>query len=91
MSLQQNSNRIQTTHIGSLPRPHRLLDLMKANNEVPGNIEGVWDTIFAAASAAAETEVDVMGRTSKELGKDRAAGRSLDRAGSNPSRPGSSS
>ena len=30
MSIQQNSNRIQTTHIGSLPRPHDLLDVMKA-------------------------------------------------------------
>jgi 5-methyltetrahydropteroyltriglutamate--homocysteine methyltransferase len=28
--LQQNTDRIQTTHIGSLPRPHDLLDLMKA-------------------------------------------------------------
>jgi 5-methyltetrahydropteroyltriglutamate--homocysteine methyltransferase len=30
MSLQQNNDHIQTTHIGSLPRPHDLLDLMKA-------------------------------------------------------------
>lgn len=30
MALQQNSGRIQNTHIGSLPRPHRLLDVMKA-------------------------------------------------------------
>ena len=30
MSMQQNVDRIQTTHIGSLPRPHALLDLMKA-------------------------------------------------------------
>ncbi len=30
MGLQQNTNRIRTTHIGSLPRPHDLLDLMKA-------------------------------------------------------------
>jgi 5-methyltetrahydropteroyltriglutamate--homocysteine methyltransferase len=30
MALQQNTDRIQTTHIGSLPRPHDLLDLMKA-------------------------------------------------------------
>ena len=29
MTIQQNSNRIQTTHIGSLPRPHKLLDMMK--------------------------------------------------------------
>jgi 5-methyltetrahydropteroyltriglutamate--homocysteine methyltransferase len=30
MALQQNTARIQTTHIGSLPRPRRLLDLLKA-------------------------------------------------------------
>jgi len=30
MTIQQNTDRIQTTHIGSLPRPHGLLDLMKA-------------------------------------------------------------
>jgi 5-methyltetrahydropteroyltriglutamate--homocysteine methyltransferase len=30
MTLQQNTGRIQTTHIGSLPRPHHLLDKLKA-------------------------------------------------------------
>lgn len=30
MTLQQNKGRIQTTHIGSLPRPHGVLDLLKA-------------------------------------------------------------
>jgi 5-methyltetrahydropteroyltriglutamate--homocysteine methyltransferase len=30
VTLQQNTDRIQTTHIGSLPRPHDLLDIMKA-------------------------------------------------------------
>ena len=30
MSGQQNTDRIQTTHIGSLPRPHDLLDIMNA-------------------------------------------------------------
>lgn len=29
VTLQQNSHKIQTTHIGSLPRPHALLDIMK--------------------------------------------------------------
>ncbi|MBV8837933.1 MAG: methionine synthase, partial [Alphaproteobacteria bacterium] len=28
--LQQNTDHIQTTHIGSLPRPHNLLDMLKA-------------------------------------------------------------
>ena len=30
MPLQQNTDHIQTTHIGSMPRPHALLDLLKA-------------------------------------------------------------
>ena len=30
MGIQQNNGRIQTPHIGSLPRPHDLLDIMKA-------------------------------------------------------------
>ncbi|MGZ3360472.1 MAG: hypothetical protein ACXU84_14155, partial [Xanthobacteraceae bacterium] len=30
MTIQQNIDRIQTTHIGSLPRPHAVLDMMKA-------------------------------------------------------------
>ncbi|MEO8714077.1 MAG: hypothetical protein ABI369_03595, partial [Acetobacteraceae bacterium] len=30
MGIQQNTDRILTTHIGSLPRPHHVLDLMKA-------------------------------------------------------------
>jgi len=30
MASQQNSDHIQTTHIGSLPRPHSLLDILKA-------------------------------------------------------------
>jgi 5-methyltetrahydropteroyltriglutamate--homocysteine methyltransferase len=30
MAVQQNTDHIQTTHIGSLPRPHALLDVLKA-------------------------------------------------------------
>jgi len=30
MTVQQNTDHIQTTHIGSLPRPHKLLDILKA-------------------------------------------------------------
>jgi len=33
MLVQQNTNRIRTTHIGSLPRPHALLDMLKAKFE----------------------------------------------------------
>src|SRR5512139_901568 len=36
VALQQNTDRIRTTHIGSLPRPHALLDIMKARlNQQP--------------------------------------------------------
>ena len=37
---------------------HRYRILRFWNNEVLGNIEGVWDTIFAAASAAAPPHPD---------------------------------
>src|SRR3978361_1023481 len=30
MTIQQNTDHIQTTHIGSLPRPHKVLENMKA-------------------------------------------------------------
>ena len=30
MALQQSTDHIHTTHIGSLPRPHKLLDILKA-------------------------------------------------------------
>ena len=30
MAMQHNTDHIQTTHIGSLPRPHKLLDILKA-------------------------------------------------------------
>ena len=30
MAGQQNTDRIMTTHVGSLPRPHDVLDMMKA-------------------------------------------------------------
>ena len=33
MLIQQNTDRIMTTHVGSLPRPHDLLDMMKARIE----------------------------------------------------------
>ena len=36
MSVQQNTDRILTTHVGSLPRPKALLDLMKANADREG-------------------------------------------------------
>jgi len=49
MSLQQNTDRIQTTHIGSLPRPHALLDLMKAKFTGQPFDEGKFEALLTAA------------------------------------------
>jgi len=51
MSLQQNSDRIQTTHIGSLPRPHDLLDIMKAKLNKQPYDEGKYRTLLTKAVA----------------------------------------
>ena len=52
MTIQQNTDRIQTTHIGSLPRPHALLDVMKAKySGQPVNAQ-----TYAAMLAAAVNE-----------------------------------
>jgi 5-methyltetrahydropteroyltriglutamate--homocysteine methyltransferase len=53
MTVQQNTDRIQTTHIGSLPRPHRLLDVMKAKYSG----EPYDEAAFAAALRTAVTDV----------------------------------
>jgi len=49
MTIQQNKDRIQTTHIGSLPRPHVLLDLMKAKFTGQPFDERQYETLLAAA------------------------------------------
>ena len=49
MSLQQNTNRIQTTHIGSLPRPHDVLDLLRAKFAGQPYDQNVLDTAIAKA------------------------------------------
>jgi 5-methyltetrahydropteroyltriglutamate--homocysteine methyltransferase len=51
MTLQQNSGRIQTTHIGSLPRPHHLLDHLKAKFSGKPFDEKVFDTELRTAVA----------------------------------------
>jgi 5-methyltetrahydropteroyltriglutamate--homocysteine methyltransferase len=51
MMLQQNTNRIQTTHIGSLPRPHDLLDLMKARLAGQPYDQKAYDTTLTKAVA----------------------------------------
>jgi 5-methyltetrahydropteroyltriglutamate--homocysteine methyltransferase len=46
VNIQQNSGRIRTTHVGSLPRPRALLDLMKSGDTGPA-----FDTELRAAVA----------------------------------------
>jgi 5-methyltetrahydropteroyltriglutamate--homocysteine methyltransferase len=49
MTLQQNTDRIQTTHIGSLPRPHAVLDLLKAKLNGQAYDQKALDTTVAKA------------------------------------------
>jgi 5-methyltetrahydropteroyltriglutamate--homocysteine methyltransferase len=49
MTLQQNTDHIQTRHIGSLPRPHALLDLMKAKFAGQPFDEGKFEALLAQA------------------------------------------
>jgi 5-methyltetrahydropteroyltriglutamate--homocysteine methyltransferase len=47
VTLQQNKDRIQTTHIGSLPRPHKLLDIMKKKFSGEPFDESEFDNVLA--------------------------------------------
>ena len=49
MSVQQNTGRIQTTHIGSLPRPHKLLDIMKKKFGGEPYDQGEFDAVLRQA------------------------------------------
>jgi 5-methyltetrahydropteroyltriglutamate--homocysteine methyltransferase len=51
MAVQQNTDHIQTTHIGSLPRPHDLLDLMKAKYAGQPYDEGRLNSVLTRAVA----------------------------------------
>jgi 5-methyltetrahydropteroyltriglutamate--homocysteine methyltransferase len=51
MAVQQNSDHIQTTHIGSLPRPHDLLDLLKAKYAGQSYDERALDAVLRRAVA----------------------------------------
>ena len=51
MTLQQNTDRILTTHIGSLPRPHRLLDAMKAKYSGQAYDAGAFQQALRSAVA----------------------------------------
>jgi 5-methyltetrahydropteroyltriglutamate--homocysteine methyltransferase len=49
VGIQNNSDRIQTTHIGSLPRPHALLDVMKAKLNRQSYDEKAYQAALATA------------------------------------------
>jgi 5-methyltetrahydropteroyltriglutamate--homocysteine methyltransferase len=49
MAVQQNTDHIQTTHIGSLPRPHKLLDILKAKYSDQHYDEAELNSILAQA------------------------------------------
>jgi 5-methyltetrahydropteroyltriglutamate--homocysteine methyltransferase len=49
MPAQQNTDRIQTTHIGSLPRPHDLLDIMKARLNHQPYDEGKYQALLTGS------------------------------------------
>ena len=51
MGIQQNTDRIRTTHIGSLPRPHDMLDLMKAKLNGGPYDQKVYDVTLAKSVA----------------------------------------
>ncbi|HUZ31727.1 MAG TPA: cobalamin-independent methionine synthase II family protein [Xanthobacteraceae bacterium] len=59
MQLQQNTDRIQTTHIGSLPRPHVLLDAMKAKYSGQNYDERAYQAALRdAVTAVVREQVD---------------------------------
>ena len=65
MTGQQNTDRIMTTHVGSLPRPHDLLDMMKARLEGREHDEAAYQARVRAAVAEcvrrqAETGIDIV-------------------------------
>jgi 5-methyltetrahydropteroyltriglutamate--homocysteine methyltransferase len=58
VQLQQNTDRIQTTHVGSLPRPHRLLDAMKAKySGQPYDQETYGETLRSAVADVVREQV----------------------------------
>jgi 5-methyltetrahydropteroyltriglutamate--homocysteine methyltransferase len=65
MAPQQNTDRILTTHVGSLPRPHDLLDMMKARLEGRARDEAAYQARVRAAVAECvrrqtETGIDIV-------------------------------
>ena len=65
MTGQQNTDRIMTTHVGSLPRPHDLLDMMKARLAGGDHDEAAYQARVRAAvmecvRRQTETGIDIV-------------------------------
>jgi 5-methyltetrahydropteroyltriglutamate--homocysteine methyltransferase len=65
--VERSSDRILTTHVGSLPRPDPLLDMMKKGEHGPGLDSAVTQAVSAAVDQQAAHGVDVV--TDGEQGK----------------------
>ena len=71
---QQNTDRILTTHVGSLPRPHDVLDMMKARLEDRLTFEIVCDP-RAESTHAPSLLLQPLIENAVEHGQDPATGR----------------
>jgi len=65
MTSQQNTDRILTTHVGSLPRPHDLLDMMKARLASQSHDEAAYqrrvrDAVAECVRRQADTGIDIV-------------------------------
>ena len=65
MTLQRSTDRILTTHVGSLPRPHPLLDRMKARlagatGDEPAYQNAVREAVADCVRRQAETGIDIL-------------------------------
>ena len=65
MTGQQNIDRIMTTHVGSLPRPHDLLDMMKAhlegrNHDEAGFAARVREAVAQCVRKQSECGIDIV-------------------------------
>jgi 5-methyltetrahydropteroyltriglutamate--homocysteine methyltransferase len=65
MAGQQNTDRILTTHVGSLPRPHDLLDMMKAQLEGGNHGEAAYharvrDAVAECVRKQCECGIDIV-------------------------------
>jgi 5-methyltetrahydropteroyltriglutamate--homocysteine methyltransferase len=64
MSIQRSTERILTTHVGSLPRPRQLLDLMKAgaagSSHEDAYAKCIRAAVFECVRKQADTGIDVL-------------------------------